>query len=100
MDIIIIIVLLLVMFFFVRKINSIVYFIPIIDIGLRIINFLKSNINSPEISDFLNSYLPTSIPSVVDKYTTGVLNEVIIWVYVVIFIIFEIKLIGTFLKRK
>lgn len=100
MDIIFIVVLILIMFFVVRKINSIVYFIPIIDIGLRIVNFLKLNLNSPEITEFLNKNIPTSIPNIVDKYTSGVFNEILIWIYVVIFIIFEIKLISTFLKRK
>lgn len=88
------------MFFFVRKINSLVYFIPIIDIGLRIINFLKLNINSIELTNFFNQYVPSSIPNVIDKYTSGFFNEFLMWVYVIIFIIFEIKLIGTFIKRK
>lgn len=87
------------MFFIVRKINSIVYFLPIIDIGLRIIDFLKDNIKSPELIEFLNKYLPASIPSIVDKYTSGFLNEIFIWLYVIIFIVFEIKLIATFIKR-
>lgn len=99
MDIIVIVVFILIMFFIVRKINSIVYFLPIIDIGLRIIDFLKDNIKSPELIEFLNKYLPASIPSIVDKYTSGFLNEIFIWLYVIIFIVFEIKLIATFIKR-
>ena len=75
-------------------------FIAILDIFLRIVNFLKNNIASPEIQKFINVYMPTSLPSVINKYTSGVFNEIIMWAFVVNFIIFEIYIVRTLLNKK
>ncbi|MDD3392343.1 MAG: hypothetical protein PHE54_02275 [Bacilli bacterium] len=100
MDLVILLVLTVLVIYVYKKFSSFVYFIVIVDIMLRLINFLKDNIASPELYNFLNSNMPTSIVSIIDKYLTGLLNEVFIWFYVVIFIIFEYYTIKIFFKKR
>lgn len=100
MDLIVIVILIVVIFFWFRKFESMIYFFVILDIFLRIVNFLKNNITSPELSELINNYLPISLKSLIDKYSSGILNEILIWLYVIIFIIFEYYIIKIFLKKR
>lgn len=83
-----------------RKLEKVVYSIAIADIFLRLITFLKHNITSQEIFNFLNKNIPLSIPNIIDKNTSGLLNELLIWIYVIIFVIFEFYMIRSLLKKK
>lgn len=100
MELIIIFVLILVLTYIFRKFSTFVYTLAFIDIFLRIVNFLKDNIASPEIYKFVNQYFPTSIPSLIDKYTSGIFNEILIWVYVINFIVFEIYIIKSIFNKQ
>ncbi len=100
MDLIVLFALLIIVIFFFKKLDSVVYFIAIVDIFLRIANFLKTNIFSSEIQKFINTYLPSSIPTVINNWTSGILNEVLIWLFVLNFIIFEIYIIKNLLKKR
>lgn len=100
MELIIIFAFLILVLFVFKRFDSLVYFISILDIFLRIINFLKNNITSPEIQKFIGVYMPTSLPDVINKYTTGVFNEILIWAFVINFIVFEIYVIRTLLNKR
>lgn len=100
MELVILAVLLIIVFSVFKKFHSVIYFIVIVDIFLRIATFVKQNITIPEVYTFLNKYIPLSIPNMIDKYLSGILNEILIWAYVGIFIIFEHYIIKTFLKKK
>lgn len=100
MDLIIILILLAGIVFLFRRFDSIIYFLASFDILLRIIGFLKNNITSSELATALNNYIPASLPSIINKYTSGIFNEILIWLYVVIFIIFEYYIIKTLIKKK
>lgn len=99
MDLLIILILIILVIFVYKRFSSFVYLIAIIDIFLRIVSFLKHNITSPELYAFLNKNVPLSIPNIIDKYTNGVFNEIFLWFYVIIFIIFEYYIIKSFLKK-
>ncbi len=100
MELLILIILMVIVFFVFKKFESLVYFIAMTDIFLRILTFIKQNITMPELYTFLNKYVPLSIPNIIDKHASGIFNEILIWVYVIIFAIFEYYIIKTFFKKK
>ncbi len=99
MELVIVLTLLIISLFLFKKFNSFVYSLAIIDIFLRIINFLKINLLSSELHRFLGSNFPTSIPSIINKYTIGLFKETLMWAYVINFIILEIYLLRALFKK-
>ncbi len=100
MDLVIFIVLALIVVILFKSFDSFVYFFAIIDILLRILDFLKQLLNIPELTSFLNQYVPTSILSMINHYSTGVFNQILTWGYLICFIVFEVYLIKYFMKTK
>lgn len=100
MDLLILLVLIGIVVFIFKKFSSLIYFIAIIDIFLRIVTFIKLQITNYEIYSFLNQYVPTSIPGILSKYSTGLLNTVLMWLYVATMVIFEYYIIRTFIRKK
>lgn len=100
MELIILIVSLVVVFLVFKKVRNLIFFIAIVDIFLRIVTFIKQNITVPELYDFLNKYIPLSIPNIIDKHVSGIFNEILIWVYVAVFIVFEYYIIRSFFRKK
>lgn len=100
MDLAILIVLLAVVIFFFKRFDSFIYFIAIVDIFLRILTFIKVNVHVPELQALIGRYFPASIPSIIDKYTNGILYTVFIWIYAVIFMIFLFYTARIFFRKK
>lgn len=101
MDVVIIMIILgCVVFFFKRTFSGFVYAVGAVDIFLRLLAFLKINLLSGEISNFISAYLPTSIPSLINKYTNGGFNTFLILIYVGIMVVFEFYIIRTFIKKR
>ena len=101
MDVIIILLIIaLAVFFFKKSFSGIIYMIVIVDIFLRIVNFIKLNLVNGEIASILSRYFPSSIPAVINHYSSGILNTILMWFLVIIYIIFEYYIIGTFMRKK
>ena len=100
MDLIVLLFIIVIVILLFRKFNNFVYCIAIIDIFLRILDFIKFNLPIPEIKIFIAQYFPTSIPSIINKYSSGIFNTIIMWAYVIIFIFFEYYTIKTFFRKK
>ena len=100
MDLVILLVLIGIVVFIFKKFSSFIYFVAIIDIFLRILTFIKLQISNYEIYSFLNKYIPTSIPGILNAYSSGILNTILVWLYVIGMMIFEFYIIRTFFKKK
>lgn len=100
MDVIIILlVIALAVFFFKKSFSGIIYMIVIVDIFLRIVNFIKLNLVNGEIASVLSRYFPSSIPAIINHYSSGILNTILMWLLVIIYMIFEYYIIGTFIRK-
>jgi hypothetical protein len=100
MELIVLGILVAISFIYFRKFSSIVYTICIFDILLRIITKVETMISVEKYSFYVNKYIPESIMSVIDKYTSGTVYTVANWVYVSIYLIFIILIIKNLFNKK
>ena len=100
MDGIIIVAVIVAVCVYFRRFDKAVYGVGIVDIFLRIFNYLITNVKIDGITDYLVKYLPESIPSVIKHYTSGALADVLIWVYVIAMGCFLFFTIKAFIKKK
>ena len=99
-DVVLLIVLIVAGVCFFRKLDSSVYYIASLDIFFRILTFVKNNLGSQEISNFIGKYFPESIPSIIDKYTDGVVCTILMWVYVAMFAVFLFYTVKILWKKR
>ena len=97
--VIIIVILALVVMIF-KKFSNVVYYIGIVDIFLRILSFIAANIPIKEISNFIYTYFPSSVPSIINMYSSGIFNTILMWVLCLLYIFLDIYLIKIFWKKK
>lgn len=83
-----------------KKFSSFVYYVAMIDIFLRILDFFSNNLPLDFVKDFLNTYFPSSVEGIIKMYSSGIFTTVLIWLLVVIYIFFDAYVIKTFFKKK
>ncbi len=83
-----------------KKFSSVVYYIGIVDIFLRVLDFIANNIPVPVVTNFINSYFPNSITHIIEMYSSGIFTTVLLWALCIIYIILLSYLIRTFWKKK
>lgn len=99
-DLIILIILLIIIVMFFQRFDSFVLFMGIIDIFLRILAFIKNNIGLKDISQVIGKYLPESVFGIIDKYTSGIVELILDWIFVGIMVIFLFYVTKIFIKKK
>lgn len=83
-----------------KRFQFFVFTFAIIDLVLKVLYFLKSNVSLGGISTFVDSYLPSGFVGLINKYTTGGVNLLFNWLYIGIYIIFIFYLIKILVKKK
>ena len=99
-DLIVLIVLIVFVIIYSKRFQTYIFGFGMIDILFRILNIINGYIPVKEIRTFIDTYIPASVPSVINKYTSSTFNIVLIWVYVVIMAIFLYYVVMVFVKRK
>lgn len=97
---VLLVVLIIVVGLFFKDFKSVVYFLGITEIFFRLVHKIASLIGINEFSSFINGYIPKSLEAVVDAYSAGILNTVLVWILVLLFGYFEWYLIKYFVKKK
>ena len=100
MDAIILIILILIVCFYFRNFYKIVNAIAIIDIFLRLFSYIIRNVEIKGISEYVEKYLPESVPAIIESYTDGLICNVLVWLYVIIMGIFLFYTIRHFFRSK
>ena len=85
---------------FFRRFSNVVYIICIIDMFLRIISKIEVLLGIKEISNLVNRYLPDSLLAVINSYSSGIINTILVWLYVGIYVIFLYYVVCTFFRKK
>lgn len=100
MDLIILLLLIVIVVFVFRDFTAFVYSLGIIEIFLRIIHFVANHLGIAELSRWINTNFPSSIFSILAKYSTGLFYDILCWFLVICFAILEFHLIRYFMKRR
>lgn len=85
---------------FFKDFKSVVYFIGIIDIFFRLLHKLVSLIHVSFLDDFVSDYIPSSVEAIIDNYSSGILNTVLVWVLFLLYVYFLYYLIKYWVKKK
>lgn len=99
MDLIILLILIAIIIFFFKDFTAFVYFLGIVEIFLRIVNFIANNIGVNELSVWMNNNFPNSIFSILAKYSNGLLYDVLCWLIVFCFCVLLFNLVKYLIKR-
>ena len=99
-DVIIVVALIIVAFCWFRTFSKSVYAVAIIDIFLRLLNYISANIGIKEFHSWVRKIFPESIPGLLDNYMTGIALDIFEWIYVVLMVIFLLYVIRTFIRKK
>lgn len=100
-DLVIVGVFLICVLIFFRNFNSFVYGMVIIDIFFRILSFIQLRIGISELSGFFNKYCSSSIENLIVKYLgDGVLAEILLWGYVILYAFFLVYITKYFIKKR
>jgi len=98
MDIIILVLIIVLIAVIFKKPSNTIIFIGLVDIFLRIVNFIGNN-TTKEINALINKYLPSSIPGILAKYSSGTIETILIWGYVVLMSMFLYYVFRMLLRR-
>lgn len=99
MDLITIIVFLFIIYLISKRVTSLLYFIAVIDIFFRIVAFINSYIPFREINNILYN-IPASIPAIINKYSSGIISDILMWALVACYVMFESYIIQALFRRK
>ena len=100
MDLVIIIILIAGVVVLYKDIKFVTYLIGILEIFFRLIHYIGDNIPVININPFINKYIPSSLSSIITKYTNGVICDILSWLLVIVFIMFLVYLIKYLIKKK
>lgn len=96
--IVLIIALILIIVFF-KDFNAFVYAFVMIDIFLRIVTYLKTYIVRDNAFGFFD-FIPESIPAIIKSFDFGTFNDIVMFLYVIIYMIFLGLMFSKFVNRK
>lgn len=99
-DLVVLIALFVFVIVYSKRFQTYIFGFGMIDILFRVLNIINSYIPINEIKTFVNTYIPSSVPAVINNYTKDVINTVLIFAYVVIMAIFLYYVVRIFIKRK
>ena len=98
-DLIVLLVLLLVLVLVYRSFYSFVYGVAIIDIFLRVVSFLKNHLGISEFKVWADKYIGSSIEGIIKGYTSGTVEGILMWIYVIIYVFFLFYTVKYFWKK-
>lgn len=84
--------------FFFKNFNACVYFVVMVDIFLRIVTYLKLHYFRADAFSFFD-VVPANVLDLLNSFELGSFNEILVIVYIIIYIIFEVLLIKFFIKK-
>lgn len=85
---------------FFRDFKSVVYFLGILEVFFRLVHRIARLLGIKEFTAFINNYIPGSLEGIINNYSSGILNTVLIWILVLLFCYFEWYLIKYWVKKK
>lgn len=99
-DAVIVVALIIVAFCWFRRFSKMVYAVAIIDIFLRLLNYISLNIGINGFHKWVSAIFPESIPGLLDNYMNGIVLTIFEWIYVVLMVVFLFYIVRAFLRKR
>ena len=96
--IIIIFIILLISALIFKKFSNVIIAFGLIDVFLRILDYIGKNTIS-EINNFINKIFPDSIPAIITANSTGIIESILMWGYVLLMILFFFYVLKMLIHR-
>ena len=74
--------------------------LELIDIFLRIVDFIARHVPVTGIAEYLDKYFPSSIGFMITKYTNGIVADILMWCYVGLFVCFWFYVASYFVNKR
>lgn len=81
-----------------RKADNVIIAFGLIDIFLRILDYIGTH-TIKEVNDLINKLLPDSIPAIISNNTSGIISDILMWIYILLMILFVYYVSRLLLKR-
>ena len=98
MDILVIFIILLIVALVFKKVSNVIIFFGLIDVFLRILDYIGKN-TITDVNNIINKIFPDSIPAIISTYSTGTLESILMWAYVLLMILFVYYVFRMLLHR-
>jgi len=99
-DAVIVIALILIALCWFRSFPKFIYAFAIIDIFLRLIDWIADHIGIPGFNHWVDRIFPNSIKAIIETYTTGIVETILVWIYIIFMVIFLFYTIRVFIRKK
>lgn len=83
-----------------KRFSSYVYLFSFSDILFRILTFINKQLYLGGVEGIIDTYIPASIYLVITEYTTDIVETVLVWIYVGLFVIFLYYTFRILLKKR
>ena len=93
MDLAVLLILIIIVVLVLKDVKWVTYLIGIVEIFLRLIHYIGDNLRISSLNSFINNYFPTSIFAIIEKYSSGLICDILSWVLVLFLIWFLIYLV-------
>ena len=100
MDLIVILIFIVLVIVWRRDFKCFVYTFGAIEIFFRLMHFIKETFNIKELTRLVNTYIPTTILDVFEKYSAGLLFDILKIVYIGFIGLLVFYLVKYIIKRK
>ncbi len=97
-SIIVIAIIILVVAIFSKKKTNVFIAFGLVDVFLRIVDYIGDHTIS-EVNSIINKIFPDSIGAIITHYSTGVLKDILMWIYVFLMALFFYYVLRMLLKR-
>lgn len=100
MDLIIFLILVALVIFLLRDIKWVTYLIGILEIFLRLVNYIANHLGISEVADFVNDNIPDSLFTILANYSSGLFYDVLSWILIAFLVWFLIYLISYLFRAR
>ncbi len=83
-----------------KHFSSYVYLFCFTDMLFRVLNFINTHVSLGTVNGYISKYVPSSLYGVIVKYTSDIVETVLVWGYVILFIVFLYYTLQIMLKKK
>ena len=83
-----------------RKVQGLIFYIGAFDTLIRVVYLVLMHLPIKSIAKMVDEYLPSSIVGMISKYTNGIVETILIWIYVGLMICFLYFIIKIFINKK